>query len=543
MPDIKITVAEKIATNTTPGEVIVCGNSDYKITFAFDSEWSTATARTARFVYYKDGLSLYQDVAFTGATVAVPILYGVDHVLVGVYAGDLRTTTPAKVLCDRSILCGDPLEVLTPEEKAKLQAQIGDLSQLQTAAKANLVDAINEAAQSGGGAAAVDPEDIREAVNDYMEDNPPAGTADVTASAIESALGYTPAKASDIDGLSAQITDLSVFVTPQMFGAVGDGKTDDTEAFKKCFEHTNIHIPAGEYIVKETIEVLPRTNVTGDGQYPSKVVFASDVEGDVLFNVQEYASFSDINIGGSGTTAISTCTAIVFPFKILRLHNVRFRHLKEGVRSDAENVLYNTFVDCTFSDVKYPFIFPNATIFNTSIMQNLEFKNYNTVVTLPGTIYAISFDRCIFEGGEAGNYVLDAAEAASLSFDSCYYENHGELVTSNVKDGNITLRSTWVCVPDTVVLSGGPSCNLVIKFVDSTLENLNSDEAAFGVLMDGTNMAIDLVDCMTKSPTATALVPITTAETASQYGIANNCKINGGYLTLATLPVYGGEVE
>lgn len=150
MPNINITVAEKIATNTTPGEVIVCGNSNYTVTFDLDAEWTAETARTARFVYYKNGLSLYQDVAFTGNTVAVPTLYGVAYVLVGVYAGNLRTTTPAKVLCDRSILCGDPLEVLTPEEKAKLQAQIGDLSQLQTSNKSSLVAAVNETLKTGG---------------------------------------------------------------------------------------------------------------------------------------------------------------------------------------------------------------------------------------------------------------------------------------------------------------------------------------------------------------------------------------------------------
>lgn len=116
MPNINITVAKKIATNTTPGEVIVCGNSDYTATFDFDAEWVTVPMRTARFVYYRDGLSLYQEVTFTGDTVSVPTLYGVDYVLVGVYAGSLRTTTPAKVLCDRSILCGCEVHESPPED-------------------------------------------------------------------------------------------------------------------------------------------------------------------------------------------------------------------------------------------------------------------------------------------------------------------------------------------------------------------------------------------------------------------------------------------
>lgn len=150
MKNINITVAGKIATNTTPGVVIVCGNSDYTVTFDLDAEWAAAPARTARFVYYRDGLSLYQDVEFTGTTVSVPALYGIGYVLVGVYAGDLITTTPAKVLCDRSILCGDQENVVAPTAKEQLLAMIGELANLQTTDKSSLVAAINEVAKTGG---------------------------------------------------------------------------------------------------------------------------------------------------------------------------------------------------------------------------------------------------------------------------------------------------------------------------------------------------------------------------------------------------------
>lgn len=40
------------------------------------------------------------------------------------------------------------------------------------------------------------------------------------------------------------------FVTPQMFGAKGDGKTNDTKAFQKCLEVCDsIYVPAGDYVV------------------------------------------------------------------------------------------------------------------------------------------------------------------------------------------------------------------------------------------------------------------------------------------------------
>lgn len=86
--------------------VIVCGNSDYTATFAFDDEWNLTGPRTARFVYVKDGKVQHTDVVFPGNVVAVPILENVDFVDVGVFAGNLCTTTPARVRCKKSILCG-----------------------------------------------------------------------------------------------------------------------------------------------------------------------------------------------------------------------------------------------------------------------------------------------------------------------------------------------------------------------------------------------------------------------------------------------------
>lgn len=105
MPDIRIKVIEKRAV-VEGSPVIVCGNSDYTATFNFDEEWSQVEVKTARFVYVKDGEVKHEDVVFSGNTVAVPVLSGVPFVKVGLFAGNLSTTTPARVLCDLSILCG-----------------------------------------------------------------------------------------------------------------------------------------------------------------------------------------------------------------------------------------------------------------------------------------------------------------------------------------------------------------------------------------------------------------------------------------------------
>lgn len=117
---LHIAVNDKVATYCQRDGVIVCGNSDYEIEFAFDSEWSSHAVKTARFIHGKT----YEDVVFEGNTVAVPVMRGITSLAVGVFSGNLKTTTPALITCRKSVLCegGSPSEP-TPD----VYAQIIDL--------------------------------------------------------------------------------------------------------------------------------------------------------------------------------------------------------------------------------------------------------------------------------------------------------------------------------------------------------------------------------------------------------------------------------
>lgn len=107
MPVINLNVAEK-HTTVVGTAAIVCGNSDYTLAITFDDEWAEVTEKRARFSYVRDGVRQYEDSEpFTGDTVAVPILSDIAQVEVGVYGGSLRTSTPASIPCERSILCGN----------------------------------------------------------------------------------------------------------------------------------------------------------------------------------------------------------------------------------------------------------------------------------------------------------------------------------------------------------------------------------------------------------------------------------------------------
>ena len=103
--ELKINIVKKHPT-IEGAPVIVCGNSGYTVRFTFDAEWDGLEVKTARFVYVQNGMVRYQDIVFSGDTASVPVMSNTKVVLIGVYAGNLRTSAPARVPCVKSIRCG-----------------------------------------------------------------------------------------------------------------------------------------------------------------------------------------------------------------------------------------------------------------------------------------------------------------------------------------------------------------------------------------------------------------------------------------------------
>ena len=102
MKEILIAVKNKIAMNLG-NATYVCDNSDYRVIFDFDAEWADHPVKTARFKYN----GVYQEVVFTGNACDMPVIRDARLISVGVYAGDLQTSTPAVVHASQSILSGD----------------------------------------------------------------------------------------------------------------------------------------------------------------------------------------------------------------------------------------------------------------------------------------------------------------------------------------------------------------------------------------------------------------------------------------------------
>lgn len=109
MKTLNMTVTDKLLVRDETDEVIICGNGDYQIQFAFDAEWNAFPKKTARFTWN----GRHEDVEFNGNTCVIPMLINTGVVTVGVYAGEggvdnkPLATTKVPVYCVEGSRCGD----------------------------------------------------------------------------------------------------------------------------------------------------------------------------------------------------------------------------------------------------------------------------------------------------------------------------------------------------------------------------------------------------------------------------------------------------
>lgn len=96
---------------------------------------------------------------------------------------------------------------------------------------------------------------------------------------------------------------LITYVTPQMFGAKGDGVTDDTEAFKAALsKNTTVYIPQGIYVISDTLGITDQTPFVGESMVRTKLSFKG--ENSILLKfMNDRCILRDVQLLGSFTIA------------------------------------------------------------------------------------------------------------------------------------------------------------------------------------------------------------------------------------------------
>lgn len=150
MPELNVIVRGKIAQGVK-GQYAVCENSDYTVKFDFDDDWRSQKYKTARFIWNDK----YEDVVFEGDECSLPIVSDTYCLKVGVFAGDLQTTTPAIIVMKKSILCGSATAEKPSEDVySQIMALLNDLKELSGEELAAAIEKYLTEHPIGGGAAA-----------------------------------------------------------------------------------------------------------------------------------------------------------------------------------------------------------------------------------------------------------------------------------------------------------------------------------------------------------------------------------------------------
>lgn len=152
MPQIKISVKNKLPSivycspdieldrNGIPK--IVCDNNDYEIVWELDEEWAEFEYKTMRINYSN---RKHGEVLFSGDGCFIKPVPTKGNIFFGLYAGDIHTTRPVRMVADSSIKTDGGEEVgVSPDRYAQvvkeLESKVDKNQGTENAGKALIVD-------------------------------------------------------------------------------------------------------------------------------------------------------------------------------------------------------------------------------------------------------------------------------------------------------------------------------------------------------------------------------------------------------------------
>ena len=119
---------------------------------------------------------------------------------------------------------------------------------------------------------------------------------------------------------------LGTFTTPEMYGAEGDGETDDSEAFKKALQNgRNIYLSSGKtYCILGVSIYNDYTNIIGNNA--TLKAYNPQIETTILHVRAEHVTISNLNFFGSETIGNTEagCSLLDVRSNYCKLNNINF---------------------------------------------------------------------------------------------------------------------------------------------------------------------------------------------------------------------------
>ena len=280
----------------------------------------------------------------------------------------------------------------------------------------------------------------------------------------------------DVSDIQDELKKAIKVVTPQMFGAVGDGVTDDYQAFQDALDAVyayhkeqmiadwwqsggKLYIPAGKYYLSQPLHLTEGVYIEGESPYSVNLQFAANVQYGITnrytneINGYRNVTIKNLSITGSGSYGI---------------------YLLRGYDSLVENV--NIFGAWT---VGY---FAQMTVNTICRKMHIYGPTYGINMTvLPGGPNTTTvFDECWIAHCSSHAFMLSSNEAFgnnSVTFKNCIFEYCGSagVINSELVDSKNIMFIGCYWEQNTNPLSiQATSCIIEDAFFDSTASiNIN----------------------------------------------------------------------
>ena len=186
------------------------------------------------------------------------------------------------------------------------------------------------------------------------------------------------------------------YVTPEMFGAIGDGVTDDTTSFQKMFDtHQPVLIQSKTYLITATLNITSNINITGNGN--AKIKFTGT--GYLFSGVTTGDYFNGINFEGVNTETTQ--------------NSLYLGHFQ----SSYYNACNFTNFNCVFDAYRKQTVLPWTGL---NKIKNCVFTNCNLPINIQQTYFnANTLDSCYFYN--CGN-AITCTDIRGLTFNGCWFE-------------------------------------------------------------------------------------------------------------------------
>lgn len=263
--------------------------------------------------------------------------------------------------------------------------------------------------------------------------------------------------------------DASTTITPQYFGAVGDGETDDTAAFQQAVDSgLNVLIPSGSYRVSNINISLP-ISIIGIGEVRLKTPDTFEIpdantwsEDMTVFLIRSVNNVHIENIHFDGNLAFYENKYGYGPL-------ARFDHYGVRVREGSENI---TIRRCQFDD------------FKDAGIQITQMCKYVTV------------EQCqFFLAGWPGTFNRGIQAVQSTQENDAYYTFRGNRIENCGEHGIVVYFNNYHCVIDGNYIKG---CGLLFENPDGSSDytagcNIKASGASHIKIIN--NYCEDAIDC------------------------------------------------